>query len=95
MPTVRVIERQMILQEIHYDVEASSLGDGLLRVVTDPHREDLRVRDELVFEVNYPYGWHIMPAEDTPYPQDLGEIFCDTELTVSRIGFVGWRKDDA
>jgi hypothetical protein len=85
----------MILQEIHCDVQASSLGDGLLQIVTDPLREDQRVKDELVFQVNHPYGWHVMPSEDTPYPQELGEVFCSTELTVSRVGFVGRRRDDA
>jgi hypothetical protein len=85
----------MVLQEIHYDVEASSLGDGLLRIATNVRRNDFHVKDDIVFEVASPYGWHVMPSAVRPYPQELGEVECDTELAVSRTGFIGWRKADS
>ena len=98
MSKYRVLEREMVLHEIPYEVEADSPGEAVLKVATDRRREPCR-DTEIVYEVNSPYMWEVYRAEDVEEEgcraSCLGEIDGDEPIAVSRRGFIGAREKDS
>lgn len=94
MPSFRVLEREMVLHEIPYDVEASTPAEALLMIVGDPQR-DPTDKTEVVYEVSRPYMWYVIEGDGSYGDPIPIEIEADDPLVFTRCGYVGARRPNA
>ena len=99
MAKFRVLEREMVLHEIPYEVEADSVGEAFMKVAADLNRQACGDSDT-VYEVNEPYMWEIYDAETWEFTNGYGapmlaDFMTRHSFTLSRQGFIGVREADA